>query len=132
MSKRLFGSVLCALALGVSGAALAQSRAENAELVAAVDSQFNVLEANASVSFPSNLNRYQILDDDSLLLTFGANRHYRVKLNSDCGRELRNDFAIALLPSGAGHFDQFGAIEVRGIRCNVRTIDRVERVEQGA
>jgi hypothetical protein len=102
---------------------------DDATLVAAVDSQFTVLERNASVSFPSNLTRYQILEDDSLLLTFGANRNYRVRLGSDCSRELRNSGSIVLDAGGAGEFDAMSFIVVRGLSCAVETIDRVERHE---
>jgi hypothetical protein len=131
MAVKFLGAFAAAAALVLAPAAFAEAPGDDANLVAAVDSQFTVLETNASVSFPSNLTRYQILEDDSLLLTFGANRHYRVRLGSDCSRELRNSGSIVLDAGGAGDFDAMSFVFVRGVSCAVETIDRVER-RQGA
>lgn len=128
MAMKFVGAVAAA-ALLFTSAALAKAPGDDANLVAAVDNQFNVLESNASVSFPSNLTRYQILEDDSLLLTFGANRHYRVRLGSDCSRDLRHSGSIVLDAGGAGDFDAMSFIVVRGVSCAVESIDRVERRE---
>jgi hypothetical protein len=86
-----------------------------------------VIQADARVSFPGYATRYEILADDSLLLTFGANRLYRVKLGSDCARDLRNNFGIGIAADGSGLFDDFGHIVLRDRACRVESIDRVER-----
>lgn len=125
--KYLVALAACGLALAFAPTARAETRSQNAELVAIVDAQFTVIEADAHVSFPSYVTRYEILDDDSLLLTFGANRLYRVKLHSDCARDLRNNFGIGIAPDGSGLFDSFGHIALRDRSCAVDTIDRVER-----
>lgn len=127
--KFLVPSLACAALLAGAPAAAGQQRSLNPELAASVDRQFTVVEENARVSFPTNITRYEILEDDSLLVTFGANRRYRVKLGSDCARDLRNASALAFLPSGSGHFDTFSHVAVRGVSCQVQTIDRVQRRE---
>jgi hypothetical protein len=126
--KFLVPSLACAV-LASAPVAAAQQRSLNPELAAAVDRQFTVVEENARVSFPTNITRYEILQDDSLLVTFGANRRYRVKLGSDCARELRNTSGLAFLPSGTGQFDRFSHVVVREMRCPVTEIDRVQRRE---
>jgi hypothetical protein len=125
--KFLVPSLACAVLLAGAPVAVGQQRSLDPELAAAVDRQFTVLEENARVSFPSNITRYEILADDSLLVTFGANRRYRVKLGSDCARDLRNASALAFQPSGSGQFDTLSSVVVRGVRCPVREIDRVQR-----
>ena len=127
--KFLVPSLACAALLAVAPAAAGQQRSLNPELAAAVDAQFTVVEENARVSFPTNITRYEILEDDSLLVTFGANRRYRVKLGSDCARDLRNASALSFVPGGSGQFDLFSHVVVRGVSCQVTEIDRVQRRE---
>lgn len=125
--KFLVPSLACAAVLMGAPIAAGEQPSTNLDLAATVDRQFTVLEENAQVSLPTNITRYEILEDDSLLVTFGANRRYRIKLGSDCARDLRNSGGLAFEPSGSGHFDRFSHVVVRDMRCPVREIDRVQR-----
>ena len=90
---------------------------------------FNVIESDVRVPFADvRVRDYQVGRDDSLILRAGVNRWYRATIWEPCASDLRwalNHIGLDTTPSGT--LDKFSAVIVRGHRCPIRTLDRIER-----
>ena len=121
--------VLVMLAALAAMTASAWAQTEQAEQAEAPPVTFNVIEEDVRVYFAdTRLRDYQVGRDDSLLLRAGANRWYRATVWEPCASDLRwayNAIGFDLRPSGT--LDKFSSVIVRGNRCAIRTLDRIER-----
>jgi hypothetical protein len=117
--------VLLALAAlaALSTAAYAQEAEEQAPPV------FTVIEENASLPFADRrIQDYQVARDDSLILRAGPSRWYRATVWETCANDLRwayDHIGLDLRPNGT--LNRFSTIIVRGQRCPIQTLDRIER-----
>lgn len=115
-------AALAAVALW-STSAFAQTESEEAPVA------FTVIEADARLPFADNrVSGYQVARDDSLIIRAGPNRWYRATLWESCARELRwayDRIWLEMRPGGA--LDRFTTVVVRGRRCPIQTLDRIER-----
>lgn len=116
--------VLAALAvLSTPAYAEEQQEAEQAPVA------FNVIESDVRVPFADvRVRDYQVARDDSLILRAGANRWYRATIWEPCASDLRWAWdRIGLDTTPSGTLDKFSTVIVRGRRCPIRTLDRIER-----
>lgn len=90
---------------------------------------FNVIESDVRVPFADvRVRDYQVARDDSLILRAGANRWYRATIWEPCASDLRWAWdRIGLDTHPSGSLDKFSTVIVRGRRCPIRTLDRIER-----
>lgn len=116
--------VLAALAV-LSTPAYAEQQPESEQTPVA----FNVIESDVRVPFADvRVRDYQVARDDSLILRAGANRWYRATIWEPCASDLRWAWdRIGLDTTPSGTLDKFSTVIVRGRRCPIRTLDRIER-----
>lgn len=116
--------VLAALAV-LSTPAYAEEQPESEQAPVA----FNVIETDVRVPFADvRVRDYQVARDDSLILRAGANRWYRATIWEPCASDLRWAWdRIGLDTTPSGTLDKFSTVIVRGRRCPIRTLDRIER-----
>ncbi len=90
---------------------------------------FTVIESDVTVPFADvRIRDYQIGRDDSLILRAGVNRWYRATIWEPCASDLRWAYdRIGLDTHPSGSLDKFSTVIVRGRRCPIRTLDRIER-----
>lgn len=90
---------------------------------------FNIIEADASLPFSNHrIQSFHVARDNSLILRAGANRWYRATVWAPCAHDLRwahENIALDTRPNGT--LDRFSAVVVRGQRCPIRTLDRIDR-----
>jgi hypothetical protein len=118
--------ILLALAALVALTAPANGQTPAAE---AAPVSFNVIETDVRVPFAdTRIRDYEVGRDDSLLLRAGPNRWYRATIWEPCASDLRWAFdRIYLETHPSGTLDKFSSVVVRGRRCSLRTLDRIER-----
>lgn len=90
---------------------------------------FNVIESDVTVPFANvRIRDYEIGRDNSLILRAGANRWYRATIWEPCASDLRWAYdRVGLDTHPSGTLDKFSTVIVRGRRCPIRTLDRIER-----
>ena len=113
--------------LALSASAFAQTPAPQEQEETPI--AFTVIESDVSVPFASvRIRDYEIGRDNSLILRAGANRWYRATIWEPCASDLRWAYdRIGLDTHPGGALDKFSTVIVRGRRCPIRTLDRIER-----
>ena len=96
--------------------------------------QFTVIEADAKLPFAQTaVSGFQVARDNSLILEAGPGRWYRATVAEPCARDLlwaMGGVDLDTFPHGT--LDRLGAVVVRGQRCQILTLDQIERPERGA
>jgi hypothetical protein len=88
---------------------------------------YTVIEENARIPFgPRRINSYRVGRDGSLLLRTGVNDWYRATLFAPCARDLPWEHEIVIGDRSAGSVDRFSFAIVDGVRCQFRSLDKIE------
>lgn len=122
-----FIAALAACAALASACASISPRAEEGE------GAYVVVQTDAGIFPAGNVNGFEVVDRDTLLLRAGANRLYLADIGESCGRDLRFSQSIGLDHRGSSSVDDFSQVLIDDRRCPLENLRRVERkpAEQG-
>lgn len=120
-----------ALLAGLAGLALSGAPAL-ADPAGAEAPRYVVLEQNARVPFFSQMLRgYSVARDDSILLEGGHGRWYRATLDQPCGRAAAFEAQLRFETRPDDTLDRFAVVYIDGMRCPLRSLDRIEPPPSG-
>ncbi len=125
----LYAATTLAAALLASACATPVAPASDAD---AGEARYVIVEENAEIFPPSNVNGFEVVDRDTLLLRVGASRLYLADVWRPCTWDLRYVEAIALDHGGSSTIDKFSHVYVNGQRCPIDNVRRVERRDMPA
>ncbi len=117
-------------ALAVVLACAAPAFADEVGEAATANTRFRILEENVHIPATRQVNGYEIVDEDTILLKTGANRWYAAEIAGTCGRAARFHTAIGVDSNGGGRIDQHSELVIDGRHCPIDTLSRVELIPE--
>lgn len=87
--------------------------------------RYVVLHEHAFIPFSRQIESWDVVGDDTVLVRTIYDRWYRATTNRVCASELRSATRIALIDRGAG-IDTGARIRVNGMSCFLSSIDEIQ------